>query len=40
MKTYDLTLKQALYDENERVSVPDEIWHANEQINMPGIGTP
>ena len=31
LKAYDLTLKQALYDENEGVSVPDEIWQSYTQ---------
>ena len=30
-QAYDLTLKQALYDENEGVSVPDEIWQSYTQ---------
>ena len=40
LKTYDLTLKQALYDENERVSVPDEIWRYYTQGRKTCKGKP
>ena len=40
MKTYDLTLKQALYDENEGVSVPDEIWQSYTQGRRTCKGKP
>ena len=40
MKTYYLTLKQALYDENERVSVPDEIWRYYTQGRKTCKGKP
>ena len=40
LKAYDLTLKQALYDENERVSVPDEIWRYYTQGRKTCKGKP
>ena len=40
LKTYDLTLKQALYVENERDSVPDEIWRYYTQGRKTCKGKP
>ena len=40
LKAYDLTLKQALYDENEGVSVPDEIWQSYTQGRRTCKGKP
>ena len=40
LKAYDLTLKQAWYDENEGVSVPDEIWRYYTQGRKTCKGKP